>query len=276
MLVQQAGCSTGGKRKRDDEEPGSSRGTKLDLEMLMTQALLWTDVDAARERVLVELAADNQCEDAMARCLCLGWGRCERDEDAALELLIKIAENRETDAVIYYIGECYHKGRGTDVDFGKAVEWYQKGAAKGIPIAQTRLGLCYREGNGVEKDIVRSAEWISKAADVGYAAALSHLGFCYQNGRGVDQDIIRGDSSSTQPSSAALLQPHAMSPVLIQLVMISSSSAHAAVQSLFSASHWLRMASAAVPSLLSVSHWCGWPQFQCILCSVCLTGCGWL
>jgi len=51
-----------------------------------------------------------------------------------------------------------------DKDIGKAVEWYEKAAEKGINDAMYNLGYCYERRDDVARDIAKAREWYTKAA----------------------------------------------------------------------------------------------------------------
>ena len=44
----------------------------------------------------------------------------------------------------------YDQGRGVDVNYKKAIEWYEKAAEQGHAYAQYNLGNMYRNGHGVD------------------------------------------------------------------------------------------------------------------------------
>lgn len=69
----------------------------------------------------------------------------------ALKVWLQQAETGDPEAQ-NYVGEIYAKGLGTDPDYGKAAEWYQKAVAQGYARAKINLGFLYEEGLGVEKD----------------------------------------------------------------------------------------------------------------------------
>lgn len=52
-----------------------------------------------------------------------------------------------------YVGEIYHKGLGTEPDYAKAAQWYEKAAAQGSKRAQINLGSLYEVGLGVPQDV---------------------------------------------------------------------------------------------------------------------------
>lgn len=63
-------------------------------------------------------------------------------DNEAYERLFKaqlaIAETGDAKGM-YYLAEMYDNGLGTKPDHGKAIEWYNKAAAKGNPLAKRRL-----------------------------------------------------------------------------------------------------------------------------------------
>jgi TPR repeat protein len=70
-------------------------------------------------------------------------------------------------------------------DYGKAREWYQKGADAGNALAMFNLGWLHQNGRGVAQDYGKACEWYQKAADAGNAPAMLNLGWLYQNGLAV-------------------------------------------------------------------------------------------
>jgi TPR repeat protein len=61
------------------------------------------------------------------------------------------------------LGTLYYNGQGVAQDYGKAREWYEKGAAKDNPNAMYRLGLLYQFGRGVAEDSAKANELYEKA-----------------------------------------------------------------------------------------------------------------
>ena len=60
----------------------------------------------------------------------------------------------------------YYAGLGIPQDYGKAVQWYQKAAEQGHPLAQFGLGAMYAGGQGVPKDRAK-AEQLVQASGLG-------------------------------------------------------------------------------------------------------------
>ena len=90
-----------------------------------------------------------------------------------------------------FLGAMYADGEGVAKDAAKAVEWYQKAAAQGVPPAQYGLGKAYYYGDGVAKDAAKAVEWWQKAAAHGQAEAQFNLGVMYADGEGVAKDAAK-------------------------------------------------------------------------------------
>jgi TPR repeat protein len=66
----------------------------------------------------------------------------------------------------------YREGRRRSQDILKAVEWFEKAAAKGAVKAEYDLGILYYYGIGVSEDRDQAGTWFRTAADAGYAPAM--------------------------------------------------------------------------------------------------------
>lgn len=82
------------------------------------------------------------------------------------------------------LGLLYEKGVGVEKDLSKAVSYYGKGAAKGIPEAESALGhLLLKMGDAVSTDSKGAVYWIERAAEHGVEEAQLTLGKLYTEGR---------------------------------------------------------------------------------------------
>lgn len=54
----------------------------------------------------------------------------------------------------------YESGRGVPRDLGVAIQWLQRAAENGNPVAQAALGRAYRTGHGVEPDAELARRWL--------------------------------------------------------------------------------------------------------------------
>ena len=89
------------------------------------------------------------------------------------------------------IGEIYVKGQGVPPQPEEAILWYRLAAGMGWPNAQNALADMYRRGQGVEKDERASAALYDLAAANGQREAMNSLGRSYLNGWGVEKDRAR-------------------------------------------------------------------------------------
>ena len=87
---------------------------------------------------------------------------------------------------MYKRGMSFKQGDGCAHDFGKAFEWFMKGASLGNAAAQLELGEAYEKGRGVARNDSESAKWYLKAGSRGNALACLKIGECYADGRGVN------------------------------------------------------------------------------------------
>ncbi len=89
---------------------------------------------------------------------------------------------------MYDLGRMYERGRGTAVNFSRAVEWYQKASSAGNAAAKGRLGILYFEGRGVSQDHQQAYRLLNEAAKANIPAAQYQLGLMYEWGTVVKQD----------------------------------------------------------------------------------------
>lgn len=93
----------------------------------------------------------------------------------------------ETNA--FNIGNNYYFGNfGYAKDKTKAVKYWKKSADNGNAEAQYYLGFCYSKGDGVQMNKQTAFYWYQKASNNGNAAAQYNLGCCYFNGDGCTQN----------------------------------------------------------------------------------------
>ena len=89
----------------------------------------------------------------------------------------------------YNIGRMHEKGLGgLLMDAVEAIKWYQKAADQGLPIARTHLGDMYLLGAGLKRNYSEAAKWYKLAADQGFADAQKRLGYMQFLGVGLNQD----------------------------------------------------------------------------------------
>jgi hypothetical protein len=65
-----------------------------------------------------------------------------------------------------YVGEIYLKGLGTDPDYAKAKEWFEKSAAQNNKRARINLGYLYEQGLGVQQDMAKALNLYREASGI--------------------------------------------------------------------------------------------------------------
>ena len=83
----------------------------------------------------------------------------------ALKVWLGQAEAGDADAQ-NYVGEIYLKGLGTDPDYGRAAQWFEKSAAKGSKRAKINLGYLYESGQGVSQDLPKALNLYRDASGI--------------------------------------------------------------------------------------------------------------
>mmetsp|Transcript_15195 Transcript_15195/g.21328 ORF Transcript_15195/g.21328 Transcript_15195/m.21328 type:complete len:181 (-) Transcript_15195:173-715(-) len=89
----------------------------------------------------------------------------------------------------YYLANCYHFGRGCNVDHQEAVKWYKRAAMSDHADSCTVMGLLCESGKGVQENLEEAFQWYTKAAELGNSRAQRNLAICYEYGRGTDKDV---------------------------------------------------------------------------------------
>jgi hypothetical protein len=65
-----------------------------------------------------------------------------------------------------YVGEIYLKGLGTDPDYAKSAQWFDKAAAQGSRRARINLGYQYEQGLGVPRDLAHALNLYREASGI--------------------------------------------------------------------------------------------------------------
>ncbi len=73
------------------------------------------------------------------------------------------------------LGVSYYYGNGVKQDYKKAVQYYQKAAAKGHPFGMYNLAVACENGNGTPKDLEKATKYYQMAAEHGVNMAIDAL-----------------------------------------------------------------------------------------------------
>lgn len=84
------------------------------------------------------------------------------------------------------IGFAYHFG---EVNYFKAMAWYQLGANENDEMAYNNIGCLYSVGHGVCQDYHIAIEYFLKAAKLSIAFSMGNIGEQFFYGRGVTSNL---------------------------------------------------------------------------------------
>jgi TPR repeat protein len=121
-----------------------------------------------------------------------GQARSEADRQKILFRNMLQASITRNHAAEYIVGQFYYLGLGTNVDYAKAREWWEKAAAAGYAGAMRSLGVSFYYGSGLPgPDYIQARAWYEKAVTAGNNDAMRDLGLLYRDGLGVGQDYAK-------------------------------------------------------------------------------------
>ena len=73
------------------------------------------------------------------------------------------------------LGVSYYYGNGVNQDYKKAVQYYQRAAAKGHPFGMYNLAVACENGNGTPQDMDKAFKFYQMAAELGVNMAIDAL-----------------------------------------------------------------------------------------------------
>ena len=89
--------------------------------------------------------------------------------------------------VQYRIGKMFCYGLGTEQDYEKAFEWFERSAKQKNKFAQFSLANLYYYGSGIEKDLSQAFLWYQKSSSQGQPYASYAVAQMYSKGEYVSQ-----------------------------------------------------------------------------------------
>ena len=90
--------------------------------------------------------------------------------------------------VQYRIGKMFCYGLGTEQDYQKAFEWFERSAKQKNKFAQFSLANLYYYGSGIEKDLSQAFLWYQRASSQGQPYAAYYIAQMYRYGEYVTKD----------------------------------------------------------------------------------------
>ena len=106
--------------------------------------------------------------------------------------------------VQYRIGKMFCYGRGTEQDYEKAFEWFERSAKQKNKFAQFSLANLYYYGSGVKKDLSQAFLWYQRSSSQGQPYAAYSIAQMYRYGEYVTKDNDTAQRYYQQALSAFL------------------------------------------------------------------------
>lgn len=107
----------------------------------------------------------------------------------------RIAAVKGHPGALFYTGMCYELGKGTTIDFDKAVKCYVAGMQRANMESQFHAAFMYSRGYGVPKDTAKAKRLyrgcfnaFRNGAEQGRSTYQFFLARCYLNGNGTEKD----------------------------------------------------------------------------------------
>lgn len=107
--------------------------------------------------------------------------------EKALHQYLKIEDKNET--LNYRIAMMYLNGKGTPIDYEKAVEYLQASADSDNALAMYQLGKLHLSGEGIAINEEKALAYFINASDHGNAFAAFKAGYLYENGIGTEVSV---------------------------------------------------------------------------------------
>jgi TPR repeat protein len=111
------------------------------------------------------------------------------DNDEAMILYMAAAQQGYTLAYVP-IGIMHMSGLGVKRDYGKGIQWLQRGKSEGVIDANYYLAGAYERATGLPRDYEKALGLYHIAAMQGHGKAQNALGYLYRQGRGTKQDYV--------------------------------------------------------------------------------------
>ncbi|MDR1577589.1 MAG: sel1 repeat family protein [Deltaproteobacteria bacterium] len=115
-------------------------------------------------------------------------------QPTAQEMLIALQQEAEAGnpQAMVALGSFFERADLITRNYGTALNWYKKAAAKGSPEGYYFVGLCYEVGAGTKPDLAMAFDNFQKGSNLGSKEATFKLGQFYLQGLGVKADPNKG------------------------------------------------------------------------------------
>src|SRR5580658_87290 len=104
--------------------------------------------------------------------------------ELAFKIFTQAAEAGDVEAMMY-LGVMYGDGRGTNRNYGTALNWFLKAADAGNGQAMCNVGVLYFQGVGLPQNYIEAMRWFVKSAVTGNSEAIFNVGVMLRDGLGL-------------------------------------------------------------------------------------------
>jgi hypothetical protein len=162
-------------------------GSDLNVASLSDRQAAWSALKPDQELQLASLAdAGNTRAMIGLAYMSLAPEKSRFKPERAFDLFSRASMKGDPEAM-FELGKLYEKGIGTNQDFAKALELYQKSADLGFADALNDLGFLYYQGaTGLPRDQAKGIQLFLKAADMRHPQAMYNVASL------IDDGVIKG------------------------------------------------------------------------------------
>ncbi|MBD5306498.1 MAG: hypothetical protein HDS14_02580 [Bacteroides sp.] len=132
-----------------------------------------------------------------------------KDEKEAFMWVERGAENGDVDAMVTMADALIYGDRGLEIDYAKALQWYEKAIATGNLSANYlwNVGHMYQTGMGTDINLKKAFDLFSKSAELKYGQAYNDLAYFYARGEIVPKNFdialeMVDEAINLEPSSS--------------------------------------------------------------------------
>ena len=168
-------------------------GTKFNPENLKDEKqiieLYWSQITDKKDSQNIEIIKE------LAKMYYYGSAGVEQNYKTSLDLFLKAEQLNDTSS-LFFIGEHYLNGFGTEKNYTKAYEYFKKGTSYNTSETSNcwnSLGYLYYYGLGVKKDIKKAYDYFSIGVTYGDKSAIYDMAYLLIENYKNDKKLIEKD-----------------------------------------------------------------------------------
>jgi len=179
-------------------------GTKFNPDNLKDEKqiieLYWSQITGKKDSQNIEIIKE------LAKMYYYGSAGVEQNYKISLDLYLKAEQLNDTDS-LFYIGEHYLNGFGTEKNYTKAYEYFKKGTSYNTSETSNcwnSLGYLYYYGLGVKKDVKKAYDYFKIGVTYGDKSAIYDIAYLLIENYKNDKKLIEKDVSKAYDYASKL------------------------------------------------------------------------